>query len=58
MRRQKRAKRLRSDHPHAAELLAFYEHLVAIQEPVFVKAHRPSGLSRSAAILASQRFGA
>ncbi len=45
VRRQKRAKRLRSDHPHAAELLAFYEHLVAIQEPVFVKAHRSRWLN-------------
>ena len=38
--RQKRSKRLRVDHPHAAELLTFYEDLLALQEPLFAKANR------------------
>ena len=37
-RRRQRAERLRGEHPHAAELLAFYGDVLALQEPLYVKA--------------------
>ena len=36
--RRDRAERLRAEHPHADELLAFYGDLLALQEPVYAKA--------------------
>ena len=36
--RRQRAERLRGEHPHAAELLAFYGDVLALQEPLYVRA--------------------
>ncbi len=36
--RRRRAERLRGEHPHAAELLAFYGDVLALQEPLYAKA--------------------
>ena len=36
--RRQRAERLGAEHPHAAELLAFYGDVLALQEPLYVKA--------------------
>ena len=36
--RRKRVERLRGEHPHAAELLAFYGDVLALQEPLYAKA--------------------
>ncbi len=36
--RRKRVERLRGGHPHAAELLAFYGDVLALQEPLYAKA--------------------
>ena len=41
-RRQDRAAILSADHPHADELLAFYGHVLEIQEPLYRKAKRSS----------------
>ena len=43
-RRRSRAARLRAEHPHAAEMLAFYEDVLALQEPLYartLKSRRP-----------------
>ena len=37
-RRRQRVERLCAEHPHAAELLAFYGDVLALQEPLYVKA--------------------
>ena len=37
-RRRQRVARLRGEHQHAAELLAFYEDVLALQEPLYAKA--------------------
>lgn len=37
-RRRQRAARLRSEHPHAAELLAFYDDILSLQEALYAKA--------------------
>ncbi|MCY4635154.1 MAG: formate dehydrogenase accessory protein FdhE [Acidobacteria bacterium] len=37
-RRRHRVGRLRTEHPHAAELLAFYDDVLALQEPLYAKA--------------------
>ena len=37
-RRRQRVERLRREHPHADELLAFYGDVLALQEPLYVKA--------------------
>ena len=36
--RRRRAERLRAEHPHAAELLAFYGDVLALQEPLYARA--------------------
>ena len=36
-RRRSRAARLRDEHPHAAEMLAFYEDVLALQEPLYAR---------------------
>lgn len=36
-RRRRRIRRLRAEHPHAAELLAFYDDVLALQEPLYGK---------------------
>ena len=36
--RRERVERLRGEHPHAAELLAFYGDVLALQEPLYAKA--------------------
>ena len=36
--RRRRVERLRTEHPHAAELLAFYGGVLALQEPLYAKA--------------------
>ena len=36
--RRRRVERLRGEHPHAAELLAFYGDVLALQEPLYAKA--------------------
>ena len=36
--RRKRVERLRGEHPHAAELLAFYGDVLALQEPLYARA--------------------
>ena len=48
-RRRTRAEKLRSEHPHAAELLAFYEQLLALQEPLYKRAAGASWTARAAA---------
>ena len=45
MRRSRRAERLRADHPHAEELLLFYSQVLALQEPLYVKARRSKRLA-------------
>lgn len=52
--RKKRAERLRDNQSHAAELLSFYEQILKIQEPIFVKAYRSSWL-RSVEVSTSVR---
>ena len=37
-RRRRRVERLRTDHPHAAELLAFYDEVLSLQEPLYARA--------------------
>ena len=37
-RRRRRVERLRAEHPHAAELLAFYDDVLALQEPLYARA--------------------
>ena len=44
-RRSSRAERLRADHPHAEELLLFYSQILALQEPLYVKARRSKWVS-------------
>ena len=39
-RRRHRVGRLRDEHPHAAELLAFYDDLLILQEPLYGKARK------------------
>ena len=48
-RRRARADKLRSDHPHAAELLEFYGRVVALQEPLYKRASAAAWTSRAAA---------
>ena len=36
-RRRHRVRRLRAEHPHAAELLAFYDNVLVLQEPLYGK---------------------
>ena len=43
-RRRRRVERLRAEHPHAAELLAFYDDVLALQEPLHAKARRSGWL--------------
>lgn len=46
-RRRSRAARLRAGHPHAAEMLAFYEDVLALQEPLYartLKSRRPGAV--------------
>ncbi len=43
-RRRHRVGRLRTEHPHAAELLAFYDDVLALQEPLYAKALKSRGL--------------
>ena len=43
-RRRHRVGRLRTEHPHAAELLAFYGEVLALQEPLHAKARKSSWL--------------
>ena len=44
-RRRHRVGRLREEHPHAAELLAFYDEVLALQEPLHAKALKSRWLS-------------
>ena len=44
-----RAAKLRADHPHAAELLAFYERVLQLQEQLYERAARASWTARAAA---------
>lgn len=44
-RRRHRVRRLRDEHPHAAELLAFYDELLILQEPLHAKALKSRWLS-------------
>ena len=44
-RRRQRVGRLRDEHPHAAELLAFYDEVVVLQEPLHAKALKSRWLS-------------
>ena len=37
-RRRQRVARLRAEHPHAAELLAFFDDVLSLQEPLYAKA--------------------
>ena len=37
-RRRQRVARLRAEHPHAAELLAFYDDVLSLQEPLYARA--------------------
>ena len=48
-RRRARAEKLRSEHPHTAELLAFYEQVLALQEPLCQRAAAASWTARTAA---------
>ena len=48
-RRRARAEKLRSEHPHTAELLAFYEQVLALQEPLCQRAAAASWTVRAAA---------
>ena len=43
--RRRRVERLRGEHPHAAELLAFYRDVLALQEPLYAKALRSRWLA-------------
>ena len=43
-RRRRRVERLRAEHPHAAELLAFYDDVLTLQEPLHAKARRSGWL--------------
>ena len=43
-RRRRRVERLRGENPHAAELLAFYDDVLALQEPLHAKARRSGWL--------------
>lgn len=43
-RRCHRAERLRADHPHAGELLAFYGDVLALQEPIHARARKSDWL--------------
>ena len=43
-RRRHRAERLRTDHPHAGELLAFYGDVLALQEPIHARARKSDWL--------------
>ena len=43
-RRRHRAERLRADHPHAGELLAFYGDVLALQEPLHARARKSDWL--------------
>ena len=43
-RRRRRVERLRAEHPHAAELLAFYDDVLTLQEPLQAKARRSGWL--------------
>ena len=43
-RRRKRVERLRAGHPHAAELLAFYGDVLALQEPLHARARKSDWL--------------
>ncbi len=38
--RRRRVARLRSDHPHAAEMLAFYDDVLVLQEPLHARARK------------------
>ncbi len=42
--RRRRVERLRAEHSHAAELLAFYDDVLALQEPLHAKARRSGWL--------------
>lgn len=48
-RRRTRAAKLRAERPHAAELLAFYEQVLALQEPLHRRAASASWTARAAA---------
>ena len=41
-RRRHRVERLRTEHPHAAELLGFYDDVLALQEPLHARARKSS----------------
>ena len=43
-RRRKRVERLCADHPHAAEVLAFYDDVLALQEPIHARAQKSGWL--------------
>ena len=43
-RRRRRVERLRAEHPHAAELLAFYDDVLTLQEPLDAKARKSGWL--------------
>ena len=43
-RRRRRVERLRAEHPHAAELLAFYNDVLALQEPLDARARKSGWL--------------
>ena len=43
-RRRKRVERLRTDHPHAAALLAFFGDVLTLQEPLFARARKSDWL--------------
>ena len=44
-RRRHRVARLRTEHPHAAELLAFYDDVLSLQEPLYARALKSRWLS-------------
>ena len=44
-RRRHRVERLRTEHPHAAELLAFYDDVLALQEPLHDRARKSGWLA-------------
>ena len=49
-RRRRRLERLRTDHLHAAELLAFYGDVLALQEPIHARARKSRWLEAVAAV--------
>ena len=49
-RRRRRVERLRAEHPHAGELLAFYDDVLSLQEPLHARALKSRWLSAVEAV--------